>query len=157
MSSAGGTHEAVVATWMDQAERVTSAQLVDLFEAGIQRVLQRAQPTLGQATLGAIVDRVLFTACERFPFLAPLQLKTGNSDRIDHWGQRSLDFDDLRTESSAIAPDELANATRFAMVEFLTVLGHLTAEILTPALHAELSMDRHTPGPTKPRTRKTNT
>ena len=27
----------------------------------------------------------------------------------------------------------------FVLVEFLTVLGHLTDEILTPALHAELS------------------
>ena len=30
-------------------------------------------------------------------------------------------------------------AIRFVLVEFLTVLGNLTAQILTSALHAELS------------------
>ena len=30
---------------------------------------------------------------------------------------------------------------RFVLVEFLTVLGNLTAEILSPALHAELARE----------------
>jgi hypothetical protein len=34
---------------------------------------------------------------------------------------------------------ELREAIRFVLVELLTVLGNLTAEILTPALHAEIS------------------
>jgi hypothetical protein len=88
---------------------------------------QRAQPTLGEVTLGAILDRVLYTATERFSFLGSLELKDGR-----------VDFDELRKSTGAVAPGELASATRFVVLEFLTVLGHLTAEILTPALHAEL-------------------
>ena len=34
---------------------------------------------------------------------------------------------------------ELVEGIRFVLVEFLTVLGNLTAEILTPELHSELS------------------
>ncbi len=34
---------------------------------------------------------------------------------------------------------QLRAAVRFVLVEFLSVLGVLTAEILTPALHAELA------------------
>jgi hypothetical protein len=126
-------HEAIVDKWMGRANPSSAAELVDLLEIGIDRTWQRAQRTLGDVTLGAIVDRVLYTATERFSFLAPLQIREGH-----------IDFEGLRKSSETIAPGELASATRFVMLEFLTVLGHLTAEILTPALHAELGKVRAT-------------
>jgi hypothetical protein len=127
MAREQSAHAAIVDQWMGTASRSSAAELVDLFEAGLHRVWQRAQPTLGEVTLGAILDRVLYTATERFSFLGPLELKDGR-----------VDFDGLRKGTGGIAPGELASATRFVVLEFLTVLGHLTAEILTPVLHAEL-------------------
>jgi hypothetical protein len=47
---------------------------------------------------------------------------------------------------------ELVAGIRFVLVEFLTVLGNLTAEILTSELHAELSnivLPRNTAGEDK--------
>jgi hypothetical protein len=120
-------HDAAVAEWRRPATRLSAAELVDLFESGLHRMWERAQPTLGEVTLGAIVDRVLYTATERFSFLAPLRIKDGR-----------VDFGDLRKASGSVVPSELANASRFVVREFWTVLGQLTAEILTPALHAEL-------------------
>jgi hypothetical protein len=38
-----------------------------------------------------------------------------------------------------VDPIELRRGIRFVLTEFLTVLGNLTAEILTPELHAALS------------------
>ena len=46
---------------------------------------------------------------------------------------------DLETRAADLGPREVEQAIRFVLVEFLTVLGNLTAEVLTPALHAELS------------------
>jgi hypothetical protein len=93
--------------------------------------------------LGAIVDRVLYTAAERYPFLAAVRVSHG-----------SVAFDELRNALGTIAREELADAARFALVEFLTVLGKLTAEILTPALHAELLPRSNTQIISRPSTRK---
>jgi hypothetical protein len=112
----------------DVATGATTAQLVALFERAIDAMWQRAQLTLGEVTLAAIVDRVLYTAAARFPALAALKLEPGG-----------VDFDELRARAGSLKEAEFAQAVQFALLEFLSVLGHLTAEILSPALHAELS------------------
>jgi hypothetical protein len=139
------SHQAVVQEWLEQAKGSSSVQVLDVFDAGFLRMWERAQPTLGEVTLGAIVERVLYTATERFPFLAALGIRNG-----------SVDFTDLRAGIDSVPPDEIALAALFVMVEFLTVLGHLTAEILTPSLHAELSAEPLARGP-KTRSRRTKT
>lgn len=136
-------HEAIVSAWLATVDTVSSDAVLDGFEAGMQRMLQRAQPTLGAITLGAIVDRVLYTAAERYPFLAVVRVSEG-----------SVVFDELRTALGTVAREELSSAARFALVEFLTVLGNLTADILTPALHAELLPHSDTQVVSRPSTRK---
>ncbi len=61
-------------------------------------------------------------------------------------------FDGLRESLGVIPPEELTGAIRFVLVEFLSVIGHLTAEILTPALHAQLAASRPLLAPLNPRT-----
>jgi hypothetical protein len=121
-------HEAVVDAWLKGTEGLSTDAILDLFEEGLHRIIRHAQPTLGEITLGTIVDRVLYTAAERHPFLSPLEASGG-----------TVKLDRLRSALGAVEASELTTAARFALVEFLTVLGTLTAEILTPALHAELS------------------
>jgi len=84
--------------------------------------------TLGEVTLTAIVDRVLYTASEKYSFLSAL--------KID--GTR-ICFDDFRRQGAVQHGRHLHEVVRFVLVELLTVLGNLTDEILTSALHAELS------------------
>ncbi len=57
MSGGGDTHETVVATWLEQTERLAADQLVDLLDTGLHGLLLRARPTLGELTVGAICDR----------------------------------------------------------------------------------------------------
>lgn len=102
--------------------------ILDVFEQGFGVLWWRAHRPLGDVTLVAIVDRVLFTGVERFPFLAALYIATDG-----------IRWDALRKRMDELNPRELAAGLRFVMVELLTVLGNLTAEILTPALHSELS------------------
>lgn len=126
---AESTHAACVQAWLDRAPRdLTPEQRLSAFEQAFGALWQRAGTTLGDVTLTAIADRVLQDARERFPALA--------SVRVDVEG---IECEELRARAASLDGDEMLNAARLVLVEFLTVLGNLTAEILTPALHAELA------------------
>lgn len=120
-------HVGYVDAWLDRAATTPSpAQLITLFERTLGALWQRTEVTLGEVTLTAIVDRVLYTASEQYPLLSTLTVE-----------RAGISFDGLRTQGAH--DTNLREALRLVLVEFLTVLGHLTDEILTPALHAELS------------------
>jgi len=126
---AENNHRARVDAWMGRAAKEAGPEwLFDGFEQAFGAIWRRARATLGDVTLTAILDRVLYNAAERFPLLLPLE--------VDASGLRS---DKLRERAGSLHRDQLAAAIRFILVEFLTLLGKLTAEILTPALHAELA------------------
>jgi len=121
-------HGACVDTWLERAaSRLPSDRLVRVFDQGFAALWGRAHRTLGDVTLMAIVDRVLYVAAERYPYLSALKVEPAG-----------LRCQELQQEAGNLRRDELAEAVRFVLVEFLTVLGTLTAEILSPALHAEL-------------------
>jgi hypothetical protein len=120
-------HAGYVDAWLDVAAKTPApAQLITLFEQALGALWRRTEVTLGEVTLTAIVDRVLYTASEQYPFLSTLT--------VDRAG---ISFDGLRSQGAH--DTNLREALRLVLVEFLTVLGHLTDEILTPVLHAELS------------------
>jgi hypothetical protein len=100
--------------------------MVTLFEGALSALWRRAEITLGEVTLTAIVDRVLYTASETHPFLSTLKIE-----------RAGVSFEGFREQGARHA--NLREAVRLVLVEFLTMIGHLTDEILTPALHAELS------------------
>jgi hypothetical protein len=114
---------------MERAARgLPPDKLLSLFERGFAAMWQRALLTLGDVTLTAIVDRVLYTATEQFPMLSPLKLEA-----------TGLRWQGPDEHAGSLDHHHLAAGIQFVLVEFLTVLGNLTAEILTPALHSELS------------------
>jgi len=126
--TAANQHHGAVTAWF---ERVSHGRTVDsllqTFEDTFAALWQRAVVTLGEVTLTAIIDRVLHTAMEQHAWLGSLE----------------VDASGLRCEALRSQPglrrDEVSAAIHLVLVEFLTVLGNLTAEILTPALHAELA------------------
>lgn len=101
-------------------------------------VFDRAHQTLGEVTLGAIAERVLARGVAEHPCLKPLRL-----------GGAGLDVRSLEANAAALDPKQLSDGLRFVLIELLTVLGTLTAEILTPSLHQELQ--RLLPSDEKPR------
>jgi len=125
----GDEHGRCVDAWMERhAAGLTPEPLVRAFEQAFGVLYRRAHRTIGTVTLAAILERVLNNASERCPALAAL--------RVDAAG---LDWEGLRKSAAHAGPVELQAGLRFVLVEFLTVLGNLTGEILTPALHSELS------------------
>ena len=121
-------HIKYVSEWMKRAATVSQDQLAALFEKAMSALWHRTYSALGDITVAAIVDRVLYNAAEKYSVL--------NSLKLDPSG---VNFAEFRHQASTINDRELKEAIQFVLVEFLTVVGNLTAEILTPALHSELS------------------
>jgi hypothetical protein len=128
VGAADSDHHLAVAAWFQRGAQGRSVDsLIQAFENAFAALWQRSYLVLGEVTLMAIVERVLHTATERFPLLASFEVAA-----------TGLRCESLRSQAG-LRDDQVSAAIQFVLVEFLTVLGNLTAEILTPALHAELS------------------
>jgi hypothetical protein len=127
-------HAVHVEAWLQAAAKgLTTDQLLQLFEKALSGLWERAHGTLGDVTLVAIVDRVLHGTIERSTLLAAL--------KVDSSG---FHCDGLREDAGS--PAAVAQGMHLFLVEFLTVVGSLTGEILTPALHSALSAITAFPG-----------
>jgi len=123
-----GQHAACVEAWLERAAGgLSTPALRRLLETALGALWARTEKTLGEVTLAAIAGRVLYTGTERFSFLA--SFKVGSTRGIAWVGGEGL---------APPLESQMREGVRFLLVEFLSVLGHLTAEILTPELHAEL-------------------
>jgi hypothetical protein len=128
--SDGSDHRVVVDLWLARVDEVSSspAWLIEAFESALGALWRRASVTLGEVTLSAVLDRVLVAATGRFPLVGSLRMENGGPSA-----------DALRARGAEVDRNELEAAIRCVLTDFLTVLGSLTAEILTPLLHTELS------------------
>jgi hypothetical protein len=125
----GDVHGACVDAWLASGVgRLPHDRLLVAFEQCCGRIWRRANRTLGEVSLTAIVDRVLHLAAEQHPVLSALTLDAGGV----HAGH-------LLAQADEAGIAELAAAVRFFLVELLTLIGTLTGEILTPALHAAVA------------------
>jgi hypothetical protein len=124
-----GQHAACVDAWLERsATGLSSEPLLRLFEAALGALWIRTKTTLGEVTLTAIAERVLHNASEKYSLLWSLKVEpTGG-----------IQCRELRERIGSVQLPELSEAIRYVLVELLTVLGNLTAEILTPELHLEL-------------------
>ena len=131
-------HAASVDAWLRRSGKgLPPPALLRLFELAFAALWSRTEVTLGEVTLTAIAERVLHDASERFPLLSSLEVEPTSGLRCDT----------LRAQLGTARDAQLREALRYVLVAFLTVLGNLTAEILTPDLHAELAQVGP-PGPT---------
>jgi len=118
-----------VDAWLERVgARLSRPALVDAFDEAFTALWRRARQTLGDVTLTAILDRVLHTAAERHAAFSKVKITASG-----------LDCRALRGRARAPAEADLREGMRFMLCEFLSVLGKLTAEILTPSLHEELA------------------
>ena len=123
-------HETCVDLWLERSgKELSPTALLRLFKAGFDALWVRTKTTLGEVTLIAIAERVLHNASEKVPFLSALSVEASHGLQLRELDER------IRVVDSAA----LRGGIRVVLTELLTVLGNLTAEILTPELHAELS------------------
>jgi hypothetical protein len=122
------THERCVSGWLDgRAGRdADNSRITKLLLVGLRAVWDRARPSLGEVTLAAIVQRAVHSAERRHPELAELGLRICERGVIE-----------IATPSAPRLA--LRDAAVGALVEVLRAIATLTANALTPALHAALS------------------
>ena len=60
--------------WLERIQDLPVDAQLEAFEAAFDAIWRRAHRTLGDVTLTAIVDRVLYLARERFPMLGSLEV-----------------------------------------------------------------------------------
>lgn len=122
-------HSACVRSWFSQAAAASTLEIFLMdFEQAFAAVWRRAHVTLGNVTLSAILDRVIHNASERCSMLSLLT--------VDETGLRCQA---LAESAPGLEQEQVEQGLQLVLVEFLTILGNLTAEVLTPALHAELA------------------
>jgi hypothetical protein len=129
-------HEAAVDGWIDRSfdaqgsSQPSSVQIVRLFHEALEAVWNRAVTTLGSVTLTAIAERVLVTATEHHGFLSAINPRPNGDTRWRH---------QLHERLATVPRQQLIVGLRFGLIELFRVIGTLTAEILTPELHAALA------------------
>ena len=125
-------HGACVDKWRRTlGDDVDGPALVRAFVRAYRSLWQRARLTLGDVTLVAIGDRVLYDAKEQHPILEHVRLDVAG-----------IFAEELERRASTLDMTELDRAVRTVLVELLAVLGRLTAGVLTLPLHAALTNDR---------------
>jgi hypothetical protein len=118
-----------VDAWLERSAKGLSPEgLLRLFEAALGALWIRTKITLGEVTLSAIAERVLYASSEKFSLLWSLKVEPADG----------FQFRELSEQIGSVQPSELREPLRSVLVELLTVLGNLTAEILTHELHAEI-------------------
>jgi hypothetical protein len=124
-----GHHAVFVDGWLKRSAKDLQPEvLLALFEAALGALWAATKTTLGEVTLTAIAERVVFNTAEKFPRFSVLEVEPANGIQVR----------ELRQQIGSVGSSQLREGFRFVLVEFLTVLGNLTAEVLTPELHAEL-------------------
>jgi hypothetical protein len=133
-----------VDAWLQRVGRQPGADTIAAFELAFATLWRRARETLGEVTLVAVTERVLFDAAERFAAFASVGVDAGG-----------LRCDRARARLRSMSEDDQRDAVRFVLTTWLDLLGNLTGGILTPPLLAALSRVG-TESPTPPnRTRGT--
>ena len=118
-------HSDLIEDWEKKnTEGLSADQHVRLLEKAIRAIEQRAGITLSVVTLTLILDRVLHESQEKYSLLSEASIQSN-----------SLNFEKLHHLHK---PEELFVPLRYLLAELLTVLGRITADILTTPLHKEL-------------------
>jgi len=124
----GGHYSQQVDDWIRRnASGLSSERLLLLFGDAIDAIQKRAATTLSEVTLAPIFDRVLIRSQKNFPLLSKMKIEASG-----------VCLDALMAQPGDSKPDEVTEAFRFFLVELLTLLGTLTADILTKPLCQEL-------------------
>lgn len=119
------THsEEQIDAWLEQATRdLPSKKIVAVFSHVLKSLSRKASRSLNQLTLMAIVNRVLYQCKDKFPLLQEL--------KVDSNG---INFDQNQYQLEQADPDELKESFRYLFIELLSVLGDLTADVITSEL-----------------------
>lgn len=129
LAPASNVHRTCVDAWIKQiVAEAAPRDMCTAFEDAFGALWCRTHRMLGDVTLLAIAARVFSTSAEQFPWLVAVKIDTNG-----------LCAGELRHQTAQVNPAEFESAICLVLIEFLTIIGNLTADVLTSALHAELA------------------
>lgn len=105
-----------------------SQQLIEVFDLGLSAVFNRAGINISMFALSTIFDRALYIGTEKFSFLSTIKV---SSDGID--------ISEFARISHNLPEQELIDAFRYLMSEFIWILIRLTNGVLSESLFSELA------------------
>ena len=122
-------HAKYVNTWMARATKGRpAASVLEQFEGAWGRLWRRSESAVGEIVLVSIAEMIRSNGADRYPFLSPLKLGTAD-----------VSCNMLLQAKPALEKSELQEGLGFLLSEFVTVVGDLTDQIISPGLYQELS------------------
>jgi hypothetical protein len=120
-------HANEVEAWEKRnAASVSPDLLPQLYAKAIQAIHRRSLANLSGITMLVVLDRAIHEVAERHPSL--LEIKAGSE---------AVDFGNFFRRNE-IGSAQLSAALRDLLIAVLTVIGNITADVLTKPLHDEL-------------------
>lgn len=128
-------HVRCVDAWLGRHAPHSSLEALEALESGLGAIWSRASVAISEVALATILGSVLHKARKRWaPFSAiTVSLHGAHVDR---------------SRVEGVAFHELVAGVRYVLIEFLELIGVLNTDVLSAALHDELSYVRRISGHT---------
>jgi len=121
-------HKELISLWEKQNTKgLRNEQLMQLYASAFGAIERRCSATLSSITINVVIDRVLHLGAKKYPFFSLLTIEPSG-----------LNFKRLIQKNENYKSEELRNGLNYFLAEFLTVIGHITSEVLSESLHKEL-------------------
>lgn len=121
-------HLLIVKQWdADNATDLQAQDLVTLYALAFHVLCERTLATLSSITVQVVIERVLHEGATHFEVLANVRTQ-----------EDGFNFSGLIENHKNYSAADIRSALQNLLSELLSVIGNITAEILTKSLHAEL-------------------
>lgn len=126
-------HKEIVHLWEEKnLQGPGPEQVIKIYGSAILAVEQRCLDTLSSVTVQVVLDRVLHEGLENYSLLSTITI-----------GPKGLNLSGLNHKNENYKLEEITESLRYLLIEFLTVIGNITSEVLTTPLHKELMEVTH--------------
>ena len=123
-------HSETIETWIQKSTgKLSSQNLSEFLELAINDIILKAQTSISEVTVLAILERVLYNSAERYSLLREVKIENDK-----------LQFAMLHPSYKSYSNSEIREAFHYLITEFLFIIGNLTGEQLTPIMHDELKL-----------------
>lgn len=121
-------HQNIVSIWEEKnIKNLSTDQAIHVFGNALQKIEHRCLVTLSSVTVHVVLDRIIHGGIEKYPILKDVTIEVDG-----------LNFKNIFQKKDHYEIKEINNAFRYLLIEFLTVIGSITSEVLTAPLHKEL-------------------
>lgn len=121
-------HQKLINLWEEQNTKgLRSEQLIQLYGTAFGAIERRCLATLSSVTINVVIDRVLHLGLKKHPFFSLVTIEPSG-----------LSLKGLTQKNENYKIEELRDGLGYLLLEFLTVIGNITSDVLNESLHKEL-------------------